>query len=125
MAKKLDDLIDKMFLLREQIRGLDAQKKEVSTELTELQLEFQARCSEAGTDYARGKLASASITEQVVPNIDDWGKVSEWILENDALYLVHRRISAGPWKELMDAGEEVPGIEPFTKKTVSLRRLTS
>ena len=120
---KLNEIIDNMYVIREAIRDTKQKLKEHEEDLKELKLEFQAKCAEAGTDYARGELASASLTEQVVPVIDDWGKVSEYIMENDALYLVHRRISAGPWKELLDMGDEVPGIEPFTKKDVSLRKL--
>ena len=120
---KLDDMIDKMFLLREQKRGLESQVKDVNKELAELQQQYIQACKEIGTDYARGSMASASITETVVPQIEDWGMVAEWVMENDALYLLHRRVSSGPWKELQDAGVNVPGIEPFTKVGVSLRRL--
>ena len=120
---KLNDMIDRMFLLREKKREHEAKIKEVEEEYKALALEFQAKCKEAGTDYARGSLASASITEQVVPVIDDWELFSEWVMDNDALYMLHRRVSAGPWKELRDTGEEVPGIEPFTKVGVSLRKL--
>lgn len=120
---KLDKLIDTMFLIREEIRALEAQKKEKEQKLKKLKLEYQAACAAAGTDYARGKLASASITEQIVPIVEDWAAVHEYIMENNALYLLHRRLSAGPWKELLDMGDTVPGVEPFTKRDVSLRRL--
>ena len=123
MAEQLNELIDRMYLLREQKRGLEKQVKEVDAELAQVKQAYIARCKEVGTQYARGSLASATVTELEVPQIEDWGQVSEWIMENDALYLVHRRISAGPWKELRDAGTDVPGIEPYTKVDVSLRRL--
>lgn len=123
MTKKIDEMIDRMFMLREQKRGLEAQVKEVNSEIDDLQQELLARFRDVGTDYARGSLASASVTETIVPQIEDWGQVAEWVMENDALYLLHRRISSGPWKELRDAGTNVPGIEPFTKVAISLRRL--
>ena len=123
MAKKIDQMIDDMFLLREQKRGLEAQVKEVGAKITDLQQQLLVRFNEVGTDYARGSMASASVTESIVPQIDDWGQVAEWVMDNDALYLLHRRVSSGPWKELRDAGTEVPGIEPYTKVAISLRRL--
>jgi hypothetical protein len=123
MTKKIDEMIDKMFLLREQKRGLESQVKEVNKEIADLQQGLLARFQEVGTDYARGSMASASVTETIVPQIDDWGQVAEWVMENDALYLLHRRVSSGPWKELRDAGTDVPGIEPYTKVAISLRRL--
>jgi hypothetical protein len=123
MTKKIDKMIDRMFLLREQKRGLEAQVKGVKDEIAQLQDDLLGRLDEVGTNYARGSLASASVTETLVPQIKDWGEVSQWVMDNDALYLLYRRVSAGPWKELRDAGTEVPGIEPYTKVAISLTRL--
>jgi hypothetical protein len=123
VTEKIDAMIDRMYMLREQKRGLEAQVKEVTAEISEIQQTLLTRFTEVGTDYARGSLASASISESVVPQIEDWGAVMEWIMENDGLYLVHRRVSSGPWKELQDAGVDVPGIIPYTKTAILLRRL--
>jgi hypothetical protein len=120
---KLNDKIDEMFLLRERKRGLEGQVKEVNAEIAQCQEDLMRRLDEVGTATARGSMASIVITENVVPNIDDWGAVSEWVVENDAVYLLHRRVSAGPWKELMDAGQNVPGITPYTKRAISLTKL--
>lgn len=121
---KLDEAIDKLFLLRETKRGLEAQVKAVNVEMKDLNDWLIAKYGEVGTVTARGNYASATITETVVPTIEDWGLVQNYIIENDALYLVHRRISSGPWKELTDTGEVVPGIVPFTKRAISLRKLS-
>ena len=122
MTEQLDALIDEMVLVRDTKRDLEEQIKSLNTTLTDLQTRYIQRCKEVGTDYARGKLGSATIVETVVPKIDDWDLVAEWIKDNDALYLLHRRISSVAWKELQDMGETIPGIEPFTKTTVSLRK---
>lgn len=123
MDEKLNDIIDKMFEIRENIRELDARRKDLEVLYRTEHTRLIARMKEVGTNYARGMKASASITEQLVPQIEDWGKVEAWIKENDAIYLLHRRVSSGPWKELLDTGVSVPGIEPFTKETISLKRL--
>lgn len=121
--ERLDDKIDQMFLLREQKRGLEAQLKEVGAKINDCNDWLLAKLQEVGTVTARGQYASATITETVLPTIDDWGLVQQYIKDNDALYLVHRRVAAGPWRELMDTGEDVPGIVPFTKRSISLRKL--
>lgn len=123
MTKKLNDEIDKMYMLREQKRGLEAQIKEVNALIAEQNEWLIKKYDEVGTTTARGVLASATVTESIVPIIDDWGLVQQYIIDHDALYLVHRRISSGPWRELQDAGEHVPGITPFTKRAISLRKL--
>jgi hypothetical protein len=120
---KINDKIDEMYMLRERKRGLEAQLKDCIAEIAECQTWLITRYKEVGTSTAKGALASATITETLVPQIEDWGQVQEWVMENDAIYLLHRRISSGPWKELMDAGTEVPGIEPYTKVAISLRKI--
>ena len=123
MTKKLNDEIDRAFMLRERKRGLEAQIKETNSEITECMEWLIKRYDDIGTTTARGKLASATLTETLVPRIEDWGLVQEWIMENDAMYLVYRRVSSGPWKELLDSGQVVPGITPFAKRAISLRKL--
>lgn len=122
MTERLDDIIDEMVRIRDQKRVREEQIQELNKKLNDLQLKFIQRAKEAGTEYARGSLGSATIVETVVPHIDDWDAAAEWIKANDALYLLHRRISSVAWKELRDMGEEIPGIEPFTKVSVSLRK---
>ena len=120
---KLDEKIDQMFMLRETKRGLEKQVKEVDAQLKDCTTWLVKKLEEVGTTTARGSYASATIAETTVPAIDDWGLVQKYIMDNDALYLVHKRISSGAWKELLDTGEIVPGITPFTSKTISLRKL--
>jgi uncharacterized protein YPO0396 len=122
MTERLDDIIDEMVVVRDQKRELEEKIKAYNSQLRDLEERYIQRCKEVGTEYARGRLGSATIVETVVPKIDDFDLVAEWIKENDALYLLHRRVSSVAWKELQDMGETVPGIEPFTKISVSLRK---
>lgn len=119
---KLSDKIDEMFMLRERKRGLEKEVKTVNAEIAACNDWLLERLDEVGTASARGALASVVVTESLVPRIEDWGEVSEWIMENDAIYLCHRRISSGPWKELRDSGQNVPGITPYTKRAISLTK---
>jgi len=121
---KLNDKIDEMFVLRERKRARETEIKEINAKISECEKWLLGRLSEVGTTTARGLRASITVTESLVPQIEDWGKVSDWVKENDAIYLLHRRISVGPWKELLDAGEEVPGINPFKKTGIALRKLS-
>ncbi len=117
---KLDELIDEMFEVREKKRGLEAEIKQLKADLGGLEERFKQACKEAGTDYARGTLASASVTKQLVPTVVDWDLVYEYIKKEDAMYLLHRRVSVAAWKELMDAGIDLPGIEAYEVEGVSL-----
>ena len=122
---KLNEQIDKMYELRLKKKGLEAQIKEINSEVSAMEQQLLERLDEVGTTTAKGALASATIATSLLPQIEDWGAVSEWIMANDGLYLCHRRISSGPWKELRDSGQHIPGITPYTKTSISLRKLGS
>ena len=121
---KLDTLIDDLYMMRERKKGIEAQLKAVKAEIEDAMGVLLAQLDDVGTTIGRGSFATASVTETIVPTIEDWGLVEKYVLDNDAVYLLHRRVSSGPWKELTDTGEEVPGIRPFTKRAISLRKLS-
>jgi hypothetical protein len=121
---RLDEQIDKVFMMRERKRGLEAQLKKVKVQIEAASADLLVQLDKVGTTIGRGSFASASVTETTVPTIEDWGLVEQYVLDNDAVYLLHRRVSSGPWKELQDAGTDVPGIRPFTKRAISLRKLS-
>jgi len=120
---KLDALIDESFRLREEKGAAEEKVKDIGKKLSTLTETLRTQMKAVGTNYARGSLASATVTETTYPHIEDWGLVQQYIMENDALYLVHRRISSAAWQELRNTGDDVPGIEAFIKESISLRRL--
>ena len=124
---KLGTLIDTAFQCREDIRTLEEQKKELTTTLNELEVQILERLDEVGVTTARAAEASVTITEQMVPQIDDFDAALDWIGNEfeERKHLLFRRITSGSFKELIDMGELVPGVSPYTKRKVSLRKLPS
>jgi len=119
----LGRIIDRMKLLRDQRRDLAAHDKELKEEFDSLKEEVILRCREEEQDGARGKTATAVITQQTVAKATDWDSYLEWVKENDAYYLFERKIKAAPFKELVDMGEIPDGTEPLTVYNVSLKSL--
>jgi hypothetical protein len=119
---KLGDKIDRMFDLREQKRLLTDQIKEIDEEYNEIRDALMGQMTELGTETARATLAQATLTQAVVPTVKDWDELYQYIKDNDALYLLERRPSVGAFRELFQGGEQIPGVEPYTKFDVSLRR---
>ncbi len=122
---KLNQQIDTMYTLKLKKKIHEDTIKGINNEIKILEQGLLKRLDEVGTTTAKGTLASATIATSLLPQIDDWGLVSEWIMANDGLYLCHRRVSSGPWKELRNSGQHVPGITPYTKTSISLRKLGS
>lgn len=120
---KIGTIIDRLYELRAEKADLNDKIKLIESEISDLKPLLMARLDDEETIKACGKLASVTITSQVVPNVTDWDLVHRYIVENDACYLLEKRLSAAPYRELLLTGEPIPGTEPFEKRDISLRKL--
>ena len=119
----MGSLIDAMWAAREEKRRLEAQVKEVSVKIDELQQQLMERMEAEGTDKAQGSKASVSITKNVVADVKDWEAFGAYVIKNKFIHLLQRRVSEPAYRELLEAGKKVPGVEPFTKHNLTVRSL--
>lgn len=119
----LGEKIDNLFQLREQIRELDKELQALKADKNELELEILGDLDSQGLQLTRGGRATVSISEQVVPVVEDWDAYYEYIQNEGALFLLERRPATAAWRELYESGELPPGTTPFTKRSLSLRKL--
>lgn len=118
-------LIDAAFQQREIKRAADKAAKHEESVFKYIERAVLNKMEQQGTEdaplmTAGGLTANCSITIEEQPTVkaENWPEVWKFIVENDACYLLQKRISASAWREL----GEVPGIEPFEQKKLSLRR---
>lgn len=116
-------MIDELFELREEYRRLTKAADLIKQDMAELEFALISGLDNIGLQMGRGGKASASVTEQQVPNVTDWDELEKFIYQNEALYLLQRRVSPPAWRELVEAGSDVPGTEAYTKRGISLRKL--
>jgi hypothetical protein len=120
--QRLDDLATERDRLREAKRELETQVKDLDAQLAGNETDIIDIADEMGLDrFAVGKL-TFSISSNVVGNVEDWDAVHAYIKENDAFYLLQRRLSNAPYKEILDSGESLPGVVPFTKRSLNMRK---
>lgn len=118
----LADLANDRDVLRERKRELEAEIKLLEQALAANELAIIERLDEMGVNkFAVGKL-SFSISENTVGNVEDWDQVHAYIRDNNAFHLVQRRLANAAYKELLDMGEELPGVVPFNKRTLNFRK---
>lgn len=115
-------IIKKMADIRDERRHIADRDKELVAEWRTLEMELITRYEEQGVQKATTDAGTASITEMVVPQVVDWDAVYEHIKETGDFYLLQKRPAAAAFRELHEGGIEVPGIQPYTKKTISLRK---
>ena len=69
-----------------------------------------------------GLKANASIKEVEMPTPKDWPAIWEYIKENNAFDLLQKRLSSKAVQERWDQEIVIPGIETFTKVSLSLTK---
>lgn len=114
---------DKMWALREEKRKLGVEEKRINEELTALEATIFGLLDSQDTRKAEGKKASVSIGEAVVGNVEDWDALWAWIAKTKNFHLVQKRVSDPGLRELWALKKTVPGVQPFTKRTLSIRSL--
>lgn len=127
MAKKvpIGALVDKLHLLREEVRAHEAEAKKVRVLKNELETKVLAMMlDDQAIEKVTGKLATVTIARLDVPQVEDWKKAERFILRNKALYLYERRISGKAFRELIaerGSKKPIPGIKVFEKVSLNLR----
>ena len=114
---------DKMWQLREDKRALDAKLKVVEGQIKELETTLFELLDAQDTRKAEGKKASVSIGESTVATVEDWDALWPYIVKNKFFHLVQKRVSDPGMRELWALKKVVPGVQPFTKRTLSVRSL--
>lgn len=70
-------------------------------------------------DGAKGSGVSLAIVKQTVPTVKDHDAFLAFAVKKANWDLLPRSVSSPAWRERLEAGKRVPGIEPFDR--VSLR----
>lgn len=113
--------VDKLVGLRDKKRDLEASVKSLEGQIEDLQSQLLEEMEAAGVDKFSGKLGTVSISTNVVANVEDWDLLYPYIAKNKLWHLLQRRVSDPAYRELLDAGKKVPGVQPFSKKRLNLR----
>lgn len=121
--RTLGALIDALDDAREVKKALAVQTKDAEAVYNELAAEIIAKLDSEDTRKGEGKKASASITEVVVAEIDDFDTFWAFARKNNYGHLFQRRISDPAFRELLEKKGAVPGLKPFTKRNLNLRSL--
>lgn len=115
--------IDGLNTLREQKRVLETQVKMIEEKYKAEEEELILQMEAEGVDKSTGKTASAGISTNIVANIVDWDALTKYIKKTGYFHLLQHRVSDPAARELFETKGAVPGLEPFTKKRLTLTKL--
>lgn len=123
----LGELVTEIVRLRQEYEAKNAAANEAKKRLNSAKENLAAVMQDQGIDSTsiRG-LANVSVNTTNVPYItgeDGWEGFYEYVKENDAFYLLQKRLSTQALREMVESGEKVPGVEMFEKVDVSIRKI--
>jgi len=124
MARGLGNIVDEIYQIRAQRLDLEKQVQMLKERQTALEQEFIAKAQEQNITSAKGHSASSSVTEQVLPHVQDWDQLYKFVRDNNYFHLLERRPSVGAFREVFEKGVAVPGVEPFTKYKVNTQKVS-
>lgn len=122
IPKSLGEMINEMIDIRDQRSEIAKQDKALKEQFDALEQFVLAKLREQDTIKGSSSKGTATISELTVPTIENWEAFESYIYENHAFYLLEKRPSGAAFRELYQQGEEIPGLKPFTKYSISLRR---
>lgn len=116
------NVVKRMVEVRDERRKISARDKELIDEWRSLEMEMITRLDEQGMEKVTTAGGTASISETVLPQVTDWDAFYQYMQDEDALYLLQRRPAAAAFRELNDAGKTIPGVDPYTQRSIGLRK---
>lgn len=116
------DIIAQMVEVRDEKRRIRERETELTDKWKSLEMELLVRLDEQGMLKASTGEGTASITETVLPNVSDWEAVYEHIQKTGDFYLLQKRPAAAAFREITTSGEVIPGMDVYTKRSISLRK---
>lgn len=120
----LGDKIDAYWNLKNHIARLASETKGFQDQFNELERDLIHSLDDQGLTGSQGHQSRCSVTETEVAQIDDIDALYDYIKETGHFYLLQRRISSTAYRELKAiSGEELPGLSPYMKRSISIRKL--
>lgn len=117
------ELIDQRLAIRQALADLAEQEKHLKEQQEEVDYQLMQKLEADGLSKFSNDQATISISEQIVPQVEDWDALHAHILKTGEFELMQRRPAVKAYRELREAGIEVPGVTDFAKRGLNVRAL--
>jgi hypothetical protein len=116
LVAKLNELRIEKAELAAKIRAIDKTYEELSAPLIDF-------LQKNGLNTIAPDKSSATISEETYWNIEDQEKFQKWVYDTQSLFVLKRTLVRDTINDLVNAGEEVPGLKSFTKTKLSIKSI--
>ncbi len=120
--RTIDDLIKERQAVTEQLRAANNLVKTIKEQQDNLDRLLMWKMDKTGVTRVGNDDASVSIGTDVVADVTDWESVYEHIQSTGDFSLIQRRVSSTAYRELLNMGENVPGMQPREIRRINFRK---
>lgn len=110
ISSKLPDLVDMYISIREQRLVADRKVAELKETEEEIKKTIISKFQEQGLKVLGGDTGTVKMTELDEPVAENWELVWDYVAENNAWHLLHKRLTSTAVRELWNDGQTIPGI---------------
>ena len=122
VADKISPLMQQILTLRDRIKILDDESKDLKVEKATLENSLMELMSNAGLTQTGTTFGTATMKSSQKIAIEDWETLLAYVIATDSTDILQKRISTTAVAARLNADEEVPGITVFPIFTVSIRK---
>jgi hypothetical protein len=112
MKENLDDLMNSLADFRDVIATTEQGLKELKQKKNNLEAQLIAKMEDQGIDRTGNDRCTVSIKTEIVPTVEDWDALYKHILATGQFELLHKRVSASAYRELLSLDMELQGVQP-------------
>ena len=105
-------------------KAYEAEDQKLKDQLETLDGFFLKTLQDLGAESVRTKYGTVYQSVSIKPSCGDWGAFGNWVIENQALEALERRVKRSFITEYMEANKDElpPGISVLKEYTVTIRR---
>ena len=118
----LGDLIEQILAFKEAERELNQQLAELKKTRDELEAQVLQIMKDQGLERTGVSGANVIIQRKRFPQVKDWDLVYEFMYQNNAAYILQKRLLSSAVEEFEALGEPIPGVEFYEEDQLTVRR---
>jgi hypothetical protein len=116
-------MVNDYIRLREDRLSLERQAEAIKEKETELKAGLIEALATHGANGVAGATHRVTLRKKSVPQVQDWSKLYEYILQNEAFDLLQRRLSAPAVVERWDDKKEVAGVVAISVTDLGINKI--
>jgi hypothetical protein len=121
MDNTLHDLISQLSDLRTEKKRLDFESRQMDPQIKAVEAKIIEAMDDQQITETRSSAGKVTLGDAVYPQVEDWDAVYKFIHDNEYYHCLEKRFAVLAYREILGQGNSVPGVQPFTKRKVTLR----